>query len=312
MVARQGVGPLFKSLNLVDEVFEVKKGDTSSYQILKKQLTLFEYEFIFCPHQSLRSALLTWNLKSRQKVGFASFLNFVFFSTRVKRVLNLPDALRQLSLLSPFSLELKNNLLEYSKKYSVQELGPVPAWASMDISEQVPENANANPGSKKYICLFPGSVWATKKWTEEGFINVGKVLSEQGFQIVLMGGQGEEELANRIASKVSGSISYANKTSILESLSILKRAKLTISNDSAGQHMASAVGTPVISIFGPTVISLGYRPWSEKSKIIEKLNLSCRPCGKHGHQVCPIKSHACMTGIEASEVLRAAQEVLSS
>ena len=118
-----------------------------------------------------------------------------------------------------------------------------------------------------------------------------------------MGGPGEEELATRISKLIPGSLNLAGKTSPLESLQVLAQADVVVTNDSAGQHMAALVGAPTVSVFGPTVLEFGYRPWNSKAKIVERKGLACRPCGKHGHHKCPIGTHECMKKITATEVI---------
>ena len=95
----------------------------------------------------------------------------------------------------------------------------------------------------------------------------------------------------------------------MELAQVLKQAEILICNDSGTMHVASSVGTPVVSIFGPTVPSQGYSPWNKKSRIVE-VNLSCRPCGAHGHDLCPIGTHDCMKKVTAEMVLTKAKEIL--
>ena len=66
---------------------------------------------------------------------------------------------------------------------------------------------------------------------------------------------------------------------------------------------ASAVGTPVVAIFGPTVPAFGYTPYGAANRIVEHANMPCRPCDRHGPQVCPLGHHRCMTEIPAGRVL---------
>ena len=76
--------------------------------------------------------------------------------------------------------------------------------------------------------------------------------------------------------------------------------------------MAASVNTAVVVIFGPTTLELGFRPWSNNSKIVQNSNLNCRPCGKHGHQVCPLGHHHCMINIKADSVIKAALDLLNT
>jgi len=68
------------------------------------------------------------------------------------------------------------------------------------------------------------------------------------------------------------------------------------------------VGTPLVSIFGPTTPSQGYTPWNKKSRVVE-IPLDCRPCGAHGHNKCPIGTHDCMKKISPEMVWAKSQEL---
>jgi len=73
-------------------------------------------------------------------------------------------------------------------------------------------------------------------------------------------------------------------------------------------HLGSTAGTPTVSIFGPTILEFGYRPWNARAEIVQ-IDLSCRPCGKHGAKKCPLGTHACMKGISSRVVITAADRL---
>lgn len=304
----------------MDQVHEIQKGDSESYKALIASLKLTEFDLLLCPHESVRSALLVRQLKARRKISFHKWWNGVVFGERIRKDLTLPESLRQLSLLQESDPVLKKQIqdfrrqdLEWKKKKDLH-LTPVPAWASPKV--EITENFNALSErlglANRYVCLFPGSVWKTKQWTEEGFIGVGQGLQAQGFQVLVMGGPGEEDLAARVSSHIPQAVNLAAKTSLTESLLILSKAQMVVTNDSAGQHLAALVEAPTVSVFGPTVLDFGYRPWNSKASVVERQGLACRPCGKHGHHKCPIGTHECMKRIQAKEVLERIQELLPS
>lgn len=320
IVTREGLGSLISGLHLVDEVYEIKKGDSNSYQKLIEQFKSRHFERVFSPHQSIRTASFIKKINAELKVGFKQWWNFFYFDVRINRDKNLPDALRQMSLLSFDSVELKQKIKSYSQNYSNSVLGPVPEWASLNCTNEiiaVPAKFQSispeiSPDiSSGFIALFPGSVWATKLWTLEGFIKLAKELTLQNEKILILGGASENDLAEKIFKEVPQVLNYCGKTNLLESLALLKSAKAVISNDSGGQHLAAIANIPTVSIFGPTVLSIGYRPWNPRIKIVENENLKCRPCGKHGHDKCPINTHECMRSISAEQVLKALNAILS-
>lgn len=303
------MGNLLKELGLVDRVFEIQKKNKASYQAVIESLKGTEFDYLLAPHQSVTSALLARRISAKKKIGFKKWWNGIFFDERIVFDHSLPDALRQLSLLKNHWPELQQKLLEFQRAELTArekgELAAVPDWASplLDVSAHARGVQSKWNLPSQFVCLFPGSVWRTKQWTEEGFVETGVAIQKQGLSILVMGGPGEESLCERVASQIPGAQSLAGKTSLLETVVILSLAQTVISNDSAGQHLASLVGTKTISVFGPTVLEFGYRPWNSQAVVVERKGLSCRPCGKHGHQKCPIGTHECMKSISAPEVL---------
>lgn len=95
-----------------------------------------------------------------------------------------------------------------------------------------------------------------------------------------------------------GGINVIGKTSLKEMLLIVKYAKLFIGNDSGITHIASSFNVPSIVFFGPTVLSFGFEPFSERYKVFEVKHLPCRPCSVHGEKPCKRKDYACLAWIE--------------
>jgi len=88
-----------------------------------------------------------------------------------------------------------------------------------------------------------------------------------------------------------------------ESAALLKHAGLLVTNDSAPLHLATAVSTPILAIFGPTVPAFGYGPIRAGDRIAE-IPMDCRPCSSHGPQVCPLGHHNCMKQQSADSILQ--------
>lgn len=327
LVCRKGVGGFLRQTGLVDEVFEVQKGHRESYSQALAKIQTFQVNYLVSPHESLRTAMFCRQIPANHKISYKNFWNFLVYDERVVRDSVFPDPLRQLSLWRNHDSELAKNLDQYRKSAhpytpdEKQHLEAAPDWASMSLLKEVLSSENnfaalkAKFDLKEYdegevVLLFAGSVWATKRWTEEGFIGTGRKLKEQGYSVIVMGGPGEEELSERIASQIPGVRSLAGKSSIFESALMIAHAALVVGNDSASTHLAAVCETPLIAVFGPTILEFGYRPWSQEAYVVETLGLKCRPCGKHGHKVCPIGTHICMKQIEADRVVNVAKTIL--
>lgn len=304
LVCKKGLGQFFLKNKIVDYVYEVTKGDASSYKNVLKDLKNFDVDHVYCIHRSLRSALFTLQIKAQKKIGFGSFLHLFFFSEVVNYPQPWPDAIRQMSILTPVDPVAAQEIQKSDWTY----LNHKKADGTFEV---IPEffKIHSTPQKTvktKKIALFPGSVWATKRWTVEGYTAVAQALIRQGYVVLLMGGPDELSICQAIADQVPQVTVLAGKMNLEQSISQIKECDLIICNDSAPSHMAASVGTQVICIFGPTTLDLGFRPWIEGARVVENLNLDCRPCGKHGHQKCPLDHHKCMKDITAAQVLSAA------
>lgn len=185
----------------------------------------------------------------------------------------------------------------------------IPEEISANIQQRLSEEI---PGDKKIICYCPGAAHATKSWTQQGFIDTIKKMhgADSDYTAVLLGSKAERKLCDTIALKVEVPlVNLAGETSLLEAAAILEKSALVVANDSGLLHLAESQGTPVIGIYGPTVMQFGFYPISENSMVIEK-ELSCRPCSKMGTATCPKGHHRCMKDISSDEVMEAMHEVL--
>lgn len=327
LVCREKLGEFFVQTGLVDELFEIRKGDRASYRRVVASLRADDLRVVYSPHVSFRTALFLRSLKCANVVTFRTGWNFFAANRFVPRDRALPDTLRQLSLLAPEDGVLAENLTQYKnsgrafKRDERGHLSTVPVWASMSVRPVLEKDRGGwtrlmekldwqrTEGKPKAV-IFPGSVWATKRWTEEGFIDVGRRLTAEGVQVLVAGAGNEVDLANRVAVAIPGAVSLAGKTSLYESALVLAHSDLMIGNDSASIHLASATDTPVVTVFGPTVIEFGFRPWSDQAYVVEKKGLACRPCGPHGHHKCPRGTHECMKDLSADEVFGKARPLL--
>ena len=309
LICKNGLGDYFLNEKIVDQVIEIKKNDRESYKkaIKNLQQDSLQIENLYCVHRSVRSQLMSLQIKARRKIGFSSFLSFFIYDDQIKYQKNWPEALRQLKILVSTVQNVAVNLLEKDWSYlnDVDEQGQLanipPLFDQASIKTQ---------SASKKIALFPGSVWATKQWTRQGFASVAEAFVKRGYEVFLMGGPDEKTLCDEIHNLAPSSQVLAGSKTIYQSVQFIKSCALVISNDSAPAHMAASQKIPVVSIFGPTTLKLGFRPWSSEVIVVENNKLNCRPCGKHGHQQCPLDHHHCMIHIEAHEVLQAGLRLL--
>ena len=159
------------------------------------------------------------------------------------------------------------------------------------------------------LALAPGSIWGTKRWPH--FPALAARLAPL-YRLVVVGGADDNALAAEIA-RASGPervINATGKLSLLASTELLSRCAALVTNDSAPQHLASAAGTPTLSIFGPTAPEFGFGPLAPRHATVGNQSLTCRPCHPHGPEVCPLGHWKCMRELEVEQVSRALNSLL--
>ena len=157
----------------------------------------------------------------------------------------------------------------------------------------------------KYVCLAPTSVWFTKQYPKEKWVEFCDQLPAH-LTIYLLGAPNDSDACNWIKNNSTNKniVNLAGKLNFLESAALMKDADMNYVNDSAPMHIASAMNAKTTAIFCSTVPSFGFGPLSDDSQIIEtKETLDCRPCGLHGHKECPKGHFKCGFTIETRELL---------
>lgn len=315
LLCRKNLGSLFSENKLVDQVFDQFNGNKPSFIEVYKLFKNHRYDLIVCPHESFRSTWISAWISAKTKVGFLNFYSRGVFDYCSPRPLHHPEVLRQMSLLASLDPKTKERLeLLKDLKAPFKNL---PEWSLMTIAEYQDPAIKADRlkkfdlnRNKKIVCLAPGSVWPTKQWGLEKYQQLAKDLTEQNRTVVLVGSAAESPLASQIAKVCPQVYNYVGKTQLVDLAQLISLCDVLVSNDSGAMHMAALVGTPSVSIFGPTVLEFGYQPWNPLSQVLENQQLKCRPCSSHGGKVCPIGTHECMTSIGTSSVMQAVHKSL--
>lgn len=205
------------------------------------------------------------------------------------------------------------------------KIGVKDDFLGLDIFDENSNKISNISINSKTICIAPGAAHNTKKWNLEKYANLSLDMIHLGFKIILLGSKNEIDDCNFIENKINQFYKFENnktnqnkiyenlcgKTSILELSKLISQTELIISNDSGIAHIAAAVNTPQIVIFGSTVTNFGFEPWRNTLKIIET-ELKCRPCTHIGREFCPEKHFNCMNYISKNEVLDTALNLLHS
>src|ERR1700742_3617051 len=161
-------------------------------------------------------------------------------------------------------------------------------------------------GTAPAVALAPGSVGASKRWTY--YPEAAKRLAERGFDVWVVGGPAEKALATEIVAAGGARVRDLTGTDLRKGLLAMAAANLAISNDSGLVHIAAAIGTPTMGIFGPTS-PYHWAPLNGlAATIVTKTTVPCQPCHR---PVCTQNDHRCMRDIPASDVAAIAETVLA-
>jgi len=265
----------------IKEIISFNKRNKKLYSFIKV-LTYIrnkKYDLAISPHSSLTTALLLYMSGIKYRVGFRRWVSQYFFNIKVEHQNGVLKIVKNLKLLLPFSKE----------KFSIEtELFPTKALRE-DV--QTPIDVLKKKFTK-LIAIAPGSVWKTKRWPIENYKLLIEKLVSTNYGIVFIGSNEEKKLCKQIYPD-RNYVDFSGRLSVLDSAAVIKECDLLICNDSGAMHIANAVRTDVIAIFGPTTENIGYFPY-RKNDFVFQNELECRPCSSHGTNVCKMHHHNCM------------------
>ncbi len=248
---------------------------------------------------SVRSATLAVLGGYRERVGFITSPGRALYTTRVAFREDRHHAERLWSLAFPFE--------ETQPPAGALDPRLYPSTTDESAVDEVLRGAAME---QPFIVLAPGSVWGTKRWPY--YAELARALVAR-WPIAIVGGAEDAEPARAIldAAGTERTVNAVGKLSLLGSAELIRRAALIVTNDSSPQHLASAMGTPTITLFGPTVPEFGFGPLAPRSVTLGHEGLDCRPCHHHGPERCPLGHWRCMRELDVERVLRSIDAVLT-
>ena len=160
-------------------------------------------------------------------------------------------------------------------------------------------------GGKPYVVIHPAALMATKRWEPGRFGEVAQGLAARNFKIVVTAGPGEESFAGQAAGKIDGAAIMLGLT-IPELAELIRGARLYVGNDSGPMHLAAAVGTPTIAVWGSSD-SRRWRPWNVDHRVVQN-PFECNPCP--GYRCLVADSPLCIESVTVNQVDVAVDELL--
>lgn len=285
------------SENLQKSSFEQKKR-LSLWQ-LSKILHKENFTHIYDAHRSLRSSVICLSL------FFLSLMTFKLprFSIvrksqkRWKRFLLFRFRINQFEM--PFSGQ--RDLLEPLQKWGIQKSLPSPPQFFFPHDFKAPEVHLPD----QFIALAPSAAHSLKRWPLEYWNNLIQSFPEEFF--VVLGGPEDDFLKD--LEKYPKVKNLAGKISMIESAWVISKSQLLISNDTGPMHFGEQLGHPTIALMGPAPFGF---PSRKTTRVLE-MDLSCRPCSKHGQGPCKNPEfQKCLRDIKPEIVQKAALELIEN
>jgi heptosyltransferase-2 len=262
---------------------------------LGRRLRAEGYERAYLPHRSLRTAALALLARIPARIGFHD--GWPFFYTEVRR--------------RPVDGHEVDRLLALAEE---------PSAAYAPTLHPTPDDEGAAEGfltaagiarGTQFVALAPGSIWGSKRWPHYGAL-AARLAAQT--PVVVVGGPEDATLGEEIVRAVEGSqgpsraVNACGKLTLRQSAALIGRAELLVTNDSAPLHVATAMGTPIVAVFGPTLPEFGFGPLSSGDLALGVAGLDCRPCSRHGPPRCPLGHHKCMRDLAPDVVATAIEE----
>ena len=302
-------------------ILDKKNGKYKNLFSLIPQIRKEKYDYVINLQRFFASGLLTAFSGGKQTIGFDKNPWSFLFSKSFKHTISTTDS---------GDHEVNRNLSLIENLTDASFVKPKLYPSESDFKKIIPTG--------EYVCIAPASIWFTKQWPKEKWIELIHKLPDH-LTIYLMGAKSDQALCEEIKSSIvnlksplgdlganrqssivnpqsaivfplSGGqgvnraiVNLSGQLSFLESAALMKNARMNFVNDSAPLHFASAVNAPVAAIFCSTIPAFGFGPLSDHSYLFETSEkLDCRPCGLHGYTSCP-KGHFKCSIIDTDKII---------
>jgi ADP-heptose:LPS heptosyltransferase len=291
---RKGNEGLLKDHPFINNVIVWDKQKSKNWNLLKIALKVRQqkYTHVINMHRFGASGFITAVSGAKNKLGFDKNPFSFAYTRKVPHEISRPytehpvhEVDRNQQLIAPFT----------DATASLPRLYPL----------QSDRESIAFLQNDPYICIAPSSVWFTKQFPAQKWVELINALPHS-YRIYLLGGPSDAEMANALLGYVihPSVIGLCGKLSFLESAALMQGAAMNYVNDSGPLHFASAVDAPVTAVFCSTVPAFGFGPLGKNSGVVEITErLYCRPCGLHGYKACPEGHFRCALDIKTEQLL---------
>ncbi len=258
-----------------------------------RRLRAAGYGIAYLPHRSLRSAALARLAAIPERIGFTDGWPLLYTAARER-----PNTGHQIDRLLALAGEAAPHQTQPS--LGVTATDHAAAGHLLRAADIAPP----------FVALAPGSIWGTKRWP--GYAGTGTrpwpAARGSWWSAARRTPAWVTTSSGRWGARAGGRSARAADSACARAPRSCRAPRVLVTNDSAPLHVAAAVGTPIVAIFGPTVPAFGFAPRGPRDAVVEHPDLPCRPCSAHGPRTCPLGHHRCMKEIAVDQVLHAIEE----
>jgi lipopolysaccharide heptosyltransferase II len=298
------VSPVLDGFDAVDNVVTFSRRSKKSRVEALLKLRREKYDVVFNLHGGTTSTFFVRAINAKHRVGYShyrySFLHNHLLSSSIdfwKRK-KIHSAEQHLALLGFVGVPVKNR----PKSRLV-----VTEKAQNSIEEKLNKSQIPNPKSQ-IVLLHPVAAFDTKQWATENFARVAEFLHDKSLSVIAIATRKEHMVLENLKSISRVPIITFDDLTLPEITALAAKAKLFVGNDSGIAHIAAAVETPCVVIFGSSNIN-HWRPWTHAPNEIVYEKTACQPCA--GHFCKEFNEPKCILEVKTEKVIEAIKRVLS-
>jgi predicted lipopolysaccharide heptosyltransferase III len=295
------VAPVLDSHPHIDNVIVLERGGLVARTRVARELRSAGYDVVYNLHGGTTATFLTRATGARHRVGYKTYQYAQLHNHQA------PSPLLLWGQQKTHSVEQQLALLGWTG-VPVTDRPRTQLGVSPEAAQAIDERLTAaGLNDRKFALIHPAAAFATKQWATENFARVVEFLAERGYASVAIAAPHENAILENLTSEASvGIVTF--ELSLPEVTALASRSQLFVGNDSGIAHIAAAVGTPSVVIFGSSNIA-HWRPWNRASAEVVFEEMPCQPC--HGYFCEKFSQPECILSVPVARVTAAIERGLS-
>ena len=293
------VAPLLDGSPLVDQVITIPRQGNSARARIARQLHRAGYDVVYNLHGGTTATFLTRASGATHRVGF----NHYQYARLHNHVAPAPQEIWSRPTLH--SVEQQLALIGWTG-VPVSDRPATQLTVTKQAGEAISFRLSAEQVDGPLALIHPAAVLETKRWPTENFARVVEAVSARGMTPVVIVSPQEKPVLDSLVSQTSARLVAFDNLSLPEVTALAARAALFIGNDSGVAHIAAAVNTPCVVIFGSSNVA-HWRPWTTNKSEVVREDLPCQPC--HGYFCAEFEKPQCILTVPVERVVAAIDRI---